>query len=218
MGGKLFNLSRMPTAEYLKREASMRAYLDQKLQGQYRIPRFYGDKPDFGDMDIIVPEREDWDELRQEIKQELGIEQHRTIGHVFSTVYQGLKIDFFTVPQRYLESTHTFMSFNDLSNFLGRMVRRFNLKYGEQGLCYVYRRDSDSHYKRELEVTQDFSKICAFLGLNYPQWVEGFASLEGGGNTPIALRSPKTSRRWKPSHRHWPSTAGIFMPRCTRLA
>ena len=40
MGGKLFNLPRMPKAEYLEREAAMRAYLDQKLSGQYRIPRF----------------------------------------------------------------------------------------------------------------------------------------------------------------------------------
>ena len=31
-----------------------RHYLDERLPGQYRIPRYYGDKPDFGDMDVLV--------------------------------------------------------------------------------------------------------------------------------------------------------------------
>lgn len=178
MGGKLFNLPRMPRAEYVRLEDSMRRYLDKKLGGEYRIPRFYGDKPDFGDMDILLSEREDWLELRSEIVLELGIEQTKTAGRVFSTVYQGLQTDFFTVEPRYLDSTYRFMSFNDLGNFLGRMVRRFNLKYGEHGLSYVYRRASDEHYKVNLEITQDFSRICAFLGLDFAQWECGFENLE----------------------------------------
>jgi hypothetical protein len=178
MGGKLFNLPRMPRAEYLGLESSLRAYLDQKLSGAYRIPRAYGDKPDFGDMDIIVPSRANWQGVRQEIVNDLGITQHRVVGHVFSTVYRGLQTDFFTVPGRYLDSTYRFMSFNDLGNFIGRICRKFNLKYGEHGLSYVYRRPSNENYKADLELTQDFQKICAFLGLNYAAWEQGFESLE----------------------------------------
>lgn len=70
------------------------------------------------------------------------------------------------------------MSFNDLGNFIGRMCRRFNLKYGEEGLSYVYRRSSNENYKRDLELTQDFKKICSFLGLDYAIWERGFDSLE----------------------------------------
>jgi hypothetical protein len=178
MGGKLFNLPRMPRAEYLRLESEMRVYLDKKLPGEYRIPRAYGDKPDFGDMDIIVSSFPEWGRVRQEIIDELGITQHRSAGHVYSTVYKGLQTDFFTTPKKYLESTYTFMSFNDLGNFIGRMCRRFNLKYGEEGLSYVYRRPSNENYKRDLELTQDFEKICAFLGLDYAGWKNGFESLE----------------------------------------
>jgi hypothetical protein len=39
MGGKLFNLPRMPRAEYLIRERAVRDCLDRKLGGTYRIPR-----------------------------------------------------------------------------------------------------------------------------------------------------------------------------------
>jgi hypothetical protein len=68
------------------------------------------------------------------------------------------------------------MSFNDLGNFIGRICRRFDLKYGDRGLAYVYRR-ADGNYRADLEVTLDFARICAFLGLNHDAWSEGFGSL-----------------------------------------
>jgi hypothetical protein len=177
MGGNLYNLPRKPRSEYLEIESEMREYLTQKLEGQFRIPRFYGNKPDFGDLDIIVSSRPDWDKVRLEIVTDLGITQTKAVGHVYSTVYRDLQTDFFTVPTQYLESTFNFMSFNDLGNFLGRICRRFSLKYGEHGLSYVYRRDDD-RYKKDLEITQDFSRICEFLKLEFAVWQDGFTSLE----------------------------------------
>lgn len=80
----------MPRAEYLRLETEMRYYLDKKLSGEYRIPRAYGNKSDFGDMDIIIASFPDWGRVREEIIDELGITQHRSAGHVYSTVYKGL--------------------------------------------------------------------------------------------------------------------------------
>jgi hypothetical protein len=176
MGGKLFNLPRMPRDAYLDVEADVRRYLDRKLPGQYRVPRCYGDKPDFGDMDVIVASRPDWEDLRAEIVRDLGITETRAVGHVFSTVYRGLQTDFFTMPERDLESAYTFMCFNDLGNFIGRICRRFDLKYGERGLVYVYRR-AGGNYQVDLEVTRDFARICGFLGLDHAAWRAGFANL-----------------------------------------
>ena len=178
MGGKVFNLPRMPRAEYLILESEVRYYLDQEKTLEYHIPRSYADKPDFGDMDILFKSRPDWEQLRQKIIEDLGITEYKATGRVFSTVYKGLQTDFFSVPGRYLNSTYTFMSFNDLGNFIGRMCRRFNLKYGEEGLSYVYRRPGNENYKIDLEITQDFKKICAFLDLDYASWLVGFDSLE----------------------------------------
>jgi hypothetical protein len=176
MGGKLFNLPRMPRDEYLAREAEVRRALDGLLGGAYRIPRFYGDKPDFGDMDVIVAGRPDWEAVRAEIMRALGVTEWKTPGHVLSMAFRGLQTDFFVVPERYLDSTANFMSFNDLGNFIGRICRRFDLKYGERGLSYVFRREGGS-YKAELEITQDLGRICAFLGLDHAAWVAGFPSL-----------------------------------------
>ena len=176
MGGKLFHLPRMPRAAYLEREAEVRRHLDGILGGAYRVPRFYGDKPDFGDMDVIVASRPDWEAAREEIVRALGVTEARSGGHVFTMNYRGLQTDIFLVPGRYLDSTANFMSFNDLGNFLGRICRRFDLKYGDRGLSYVFRREGGS-YKAELELTQDLARICAFLGLDYAAWEAGFPSL-----------------------------------------
>jgi hypothetical protein len=181
MGGNLFKLGRKPRLEYLEIEAEIRAYLDQKIGGTYRIPRFYGDKPDFGDLDILISDtvaNESWHNLRLEITKDLGITQFKAVGHVFSTVYRDLQVDFFVTPQQYLESCSRFMSFNDLGNLLGKICRRFNLKYGEHGLAYVYRRSDNPHYKQDLEISTDFARICEFLGLEFDVWRRGFESLE----------------------------------------
>jgi hypothetical protein len=176
MGGKLWNLPRMPRDAYLSVEADVRRCLDARLPGQYRVPRYYGDKPDFGDMDVLVASRPDWSTVRDEIAKDLGITETKAVGHVYSTVYRGLQTDFFEIPERYLESAYAFMCFNDLGNFIGRICRRFDLKYGERGLGYVYRRARGNH-QAELEVTRDFARICGFLGLDHAAWREGFASL-----------------------------------------
>jgi hypothetical protein len=91
--------------------------------------------------------------------------------------YRELQTDFFAVPERYLDATYAFMSFNDVGNFLGRICRRFDLKLGERGLVYVYRR-AHGNYVVDLEITTDFARVCAFLGLDHAAWLEGFAGLE----------------------------------------
>jgi hypothetical protein len=176
MGGKLFHLPRMPRAEYLEREAAVRAYLDRAGE-RYRIPRAYGDKPDFGDMDVIVEATPDWGERRERIARDLGVDAVKVVGRVYSTAFRGLQTDFFAVAARYVESTYAFMCFNDVGNLLGRICRRFELKWGEEGLCYVFRRAGDDHYKRDLPITQDFARVCAFLGVDHAAWVAGFPTL-----------------------------------------
>lgn len=180
MGGNLFKLGRLPKAEYLPIEGKLRQYLDQKLGNGYRIPRYYHNKPDFGDVDIIVSDaaiQTSWQDLRMELVRDLGIQEYKSAGAVFSTVYQNFQVDFFHREQRYLESTYHYLSFNDVGNILGKIFKRFNLKYGEQGLLYVFRR-ADGHYQKDLEVSQDFERIFTFLALDYAHWEQGFDTLD----------------------------------------
>jgi hypothetical protein len=178
MGGNLFKLGRLPRNDYFKIEREVSQYLDKKLGDFYRIPRYYGDKPDFGDLDIIVSSAaENWEQIRLQIIKDLEITQHKSIGHVFSTVYQNFQVDYFVIPAQHFESTYNFFCFNDLGNLLGKICRRFNLKYGEQGLAYVFRRN-DENYKKDIILTKDFAKICEFLRVDFRKWEAGFANLE----------------------------------------
>lgn len=177
MGGKLFHQPRMARADYLEREAEIRRFLDGRIPGEYRIPRSYGAKADFGDMDILVASRPEWGELRQTFAAELGVTRVKAVGHVYSMLYRGLQTDFFAVPAGYLDVQYDFMSFNDVGNFIGRICRRFELTWGERGLSYVYRR-SGGNYRADLELTRDFARVCGFLGLDHGRWQAGFEELE----------------------------------------
>ncbi|MEL6345563.1 MAG: hypothetical protein AAFV53_20810 [Myxococcota bacterium] len=180
MGGNLFQLGRLPRAEYLVLEAELRAYLDQRFGELYRIPRYYNTKPDFGDVDIILSDaaiETDWPTLRDGIRADLGIEQWTSNKSVFSTVYRNFQVDFFVRPSRYFVSTYTFLCFNDLGNILGRIFHRMSLKYGEQGLQYVYRR-ADGNYRRDLDISGDLDRILRFIVLDPSPWHNGFETLE----------------------------------------
>lgn len=180
MGGNLFKLGRLPRAQYLEVESEVRTYLDRVIPDAYRIPRYYADKPDFGDLDVIVCHERmtrPWGETRMQIVSDLGIERYKSTGAVFSTVFREFQVDFFSKGEDEFISTYNFLCFNDVGNLLGKMFRRFNLKYGERGLLYVYR-GADEHYKRDILLTRDYRRIFAFLELPVAPWDEGFADLE----------------------------------------
>ena len=180
MGGNLFKLGRIPKEKYIKIEREIRQYLNLKLDNAYRIPRYYANKLDFGDLDIIINSdrlADNWEEIRQEIVKDLNIQQYKSNGRVFSTVYQNFQIDYFTTSDEFFESTYNYLSFNDLGNLIGKICRRFNLKYGEKGLAYVYRREL-GNYKKDLTITTNFKEISNFLKLNYDKWEKGFNNLE----------------------------------------
>ena len=110
MGGNLFKLGRLPKADYIKLEQELCKYLDEKFATHYRIPRYYADKPDFGDMDIVLSTnaiKGDWQQLKQEIIQDLNLTQYKSVGAVFSTVYQNFQVDYFVRKAKYLLRVRT---------------------------------------------------------------------------------------------------------------
>jgi hypothetical protein len=179
VGGNLFQLGRLPRDQYLVLETELRTWLDARFGDLYRIPRFYNQKPDFGDVDILLSEAAvdtTWPDLRDHIAAELGIETSQAQGQVFSTVYRGFQVDFSLRSEATFQSTYQFLCFNDLGNLLGKMFHRMGFTYGEQGLVYVSRR-AHSHHRADLLVSQDMDRILSFLGLDPADWHRGFDTL-----------------------------------------
>jgi hypothetical protein len=180
MGGNLLTKGKRTSREkYLQIEKEIRKYLDIEIGSEnYRIPRYYKTKSTFGDMDIIINAKFfDLPKLRQisfkdRLINQFGITEHKSVGNVFSTVYEGLQIDYFSVDISKLQCLTNYMDFG-IGNFIGKISRRLNLKYGMYGLEYVYWA-SDNHFKQELTISTDTEKIFKLLDLDYNIWKKGF--------------------------------------------
>ncbi len=64
----------------------------------YRIPSYYAQKPDFGDLDVVLSSEAfggHWERFKESIVDGLGIKRSRSTGHVFSTVYRDFQVDYF---------------------------------------------------------------------------------------------------------------------------
>lgn len=183
MGGNLFKLGRRPRDEYLAIEADVRRFLAALIPDGFRIPRYYATKPDFGDLDVVV-DAAAVDELggreafHAAIINDLGVTRAKQTGHVWATVYRDFQVDYFFRSSELFEAAYHYLSFNDLGNILGKMCKRLGLKYGEDGLSYVFRRASQPSHKATIPVSRDWPRILYFLGLDVACWDEGFASLE----------------------------------------
>ncbi|CAB9514471.1 expressed unknown protein [Seminavis robusta] len=183
MGGGYWNLGRIPRDRYLEIEAALRVFLDETFGNEnYRIPRYYGAKVDFGDVDILlsskVTEGSDWDEVKKLIIEGLGIKRHGSISsRVFSIVYHGFQVDFFRESHEHMLTKTNYMGFNDLGNLIGRLFRPLGLKYGERGLFFVFRRKT-GNYTKVILVSADWEKILTLVGLDYGAWVRGFHEIE----------------------------------------
>lgn len=176
MGGNLFKLGRMQKEAYLALEAELRERLEELYPDRYRIPRFIREKPDFGDADILLSDAlitTDWPALRQELIAAFAVRDHRSQPRLLSTDYRGFQVDFFLIPEAELDAAWHFLCDNDLGNILGKLFRRLGLKYGMDGLSYVFRRTRGS-YRRDILLSRDWRRILAFIGLDYRRWLQGF--------------------------------------------
>jgi hypothetical protein len=61
-------------------------------------------------------------------------------------------------------------------NFIGRIARSLNFKFGHDGLWYT--EHLDDHYKLDVFVSRDIEKILTFLGYDYERWSKGFDTIE----------------------------------------
>ncbi|ANE44361.1 hypothetical protein [Deinococcus puniceus] len=179
MGGHLFHFPRLPRAEYLQREGQVRAVLHEFLPAtpagpQWFIPHVHADKPDFGDLDVLVSRDALTAPFLAEFRARLGITQTRRVKGIESHDFGGFQVDLMATPPAELRTRFEFMSWGDLGNILGRMMRPLGLKWGESGLLYVYRRPDEAHYLRTYTVSLSIDAVMQAAGLDAAHWHAGF--------------------------------------------
>lgn len=171
--------------------------LSKKIVGDFRgqfpevrieiIPA-YAEKPDFGDLDVLV-EREGLelaggiDALEAWVRL-AGFSRGQFRNNATTSVEWrdgkdqevGFQVDFITAPATEFDATLTYFSYNDLGNLMGRIAHKMGMIYGHAGMLYPMR-DGTHEFDRVL-VCDRPAESMAFLGYDPARFMQGFNSLE----------------------------------------
>lgn len=135
----------------------------------------YRNKHDFGDIDLVVLKQLNTN-IKSLVKERLNPSEYHDNGPFFSFLYKDAQVDFILMNEREFESATNYFHWNDLGNFIGRVARSVNFKYGHDGLSYE--EHLDDHYKISVHVSNDMRLILQFLGYDYQRWEDGFNNFE----------------------------------------
>lgn len=173
MGGNAIKSAKRLSVEKVK--AYTQEIYDIFPEFKMEMAKAYRTKSDFGDIDIIVESKLDWN-IKDLIKNRINPIEFYDNGPYYSFLFHDAQIDFIIAPPDEYDSTLSYMSWNDLSNFFGRVARSLNFKYGHDGLSYE--KHLDDHYKITIPVSNWMPDILTFLGYDYNTWAKGFDTIE----------------------------------------
>lgn len=134
----------------------------------------YRQKPDFGDLDVVVENLDAKNRLEPALRK-MGISEIVKNGPVWSLGWNDFQVDLLFQASEDYDFACKYFAFNDLGNLIGRTARRFDLKFGHDGLWYMFR---DGNYKiADINLTKDFYTALEFLGYSADRYRKGFDSL-----------------------------------------
>lgn len=179
MGGNAF-----PQAERLTKREYRDAYKGAEnaalaLGFRAAVPHSYGAKDSFGDVDMLVSNKHhrDVDLLLAKLKPLAQIKNpsgyNLLLENEDGKKYQ---LDLNFTPEETFSFAFGYFSFNDLGNLIGRIAHRQGLKFGHDGLWYVYRKGSK--VLDEIRLTTDFETALKYLGFDTEKYYARFYTLE----------------------------------------
>lgn len=177
MGGSLLCGRRVKTPELLSLAAELCPKLVGILGCEVRMIPSYRDKPDHGDLDLLVDLRTlPCDALTTALLP--GSYWADSKGHAYSFLFRGVQVDLLTTELGHFESAYAYFSYNDVGNLIGKVARSAGFKFGHRGLCYmVYPEGQPTRLLGQINVTADYGAALEFLG--YPAYPQGgFDTLE----------------------------------------
>lgn len=139
----------------------------------------FRDKSDFGDLDILVEDLYSGERSEEELEDallQLGVSEVVINDSVWSLGWDDFQVDLLFQPSIHYDFASHYFAYNDLGNLIGRIARRFDLRFGHDGLWYML---LDGDYKiADINLTRDFSTAIEFLGYSYERYSKGFDTLE----------------------------------------
>lgn len=150
------------------------------------VPESYRTKPSFGDLDVLIPSDHKVDDFVEYVSKRFGGSTVVSNGGVHSFDYRGwFQVDLITCPPDEMWLAHTYYSWNDLGNLMGRVVHKMGAKYGHNGLWLPFRdgthesfqvnllRDGNTQSRQRLP-----SEFFECFGFDEDRFYQGFDTLE----------------------------------------
>lgn len=138
----------------------------------------YRNKDSFGDADILCLSDGNikTDNLEQWIYDTFESKEVVKNTTVYSFEYKELQVDFILTPPSNWESSQTYFSYNDIHNLIGKLFHSVGLKWGQDGLRYVYR--IDGKVLGEIILTTKYTEAFKLVGLDSDTYSQGFDDLK----------------------------------------
>lgn len=134
----------------------------------------YHTKPSFGDIDILIcsdrPNRREW------IRSTFGPNEIHQNSDVFSFDYKNVQVDFIFCKEDNFQSSYWYFAWNDIGNIYSRILHRFGLRNGHDGLTLVVR--DDTRVIGEILLTKNVDEILTFAGYDPVSYKKGFDTKE----------------------------------------
>lgn len=136
----------------------------------------YKTKKDFGDLDVIFESNRLGNDFLPRLKELFKSKEMVPNGKVISLEYKEFQVDVILTPSHEMQFAEHYYAFNDLGNLMGRIAHKMGMKYGHNGLWYMFR--DGTHLIDEINVSMDIKKVFKFLDFDYERWTQGFNDLE----------------------------------------
>lgn len=183
MGGNALQAEavRLPASRYREVERSVVQTLKLHWPGR-RIAAIlaYADKPDFGDLDILIEGDARYDATAlAHILHATEVVPNGDVTSIGLSVAEGVfQVDLICIPSASFDFAQRYFSHNDMGNLIGRVAHKFGAKFGHLGLLYQIRDpDKPSHLIEEVSITNDFSAALGLLGYDAAR----YEALRSGG-------------------------------------
>jgi hypothetical protein len=184
MGGnalKNCETKRLPKEEYLALVERVIFDIQTVLQSgsfyrRVKNIKFYSTKEDFGDADILIDSFSlpgDWIKRLERCWNSKEVVPN---GDVVSFEVDGFQVDVIKARSQEFDFAYSYFAYNDLGNLIGRMAKKLGLKYGHDGMWYVFR-DGDQVVDTIL-VSHDPDVVYDLLALDKNKVHAGFDTLE----------------------------------------
>lgn len=139
----------------------------------------YANKPDFGDLDILIEGGAQYDPARMaELLQATEIVPNSDVTSIGVLIPEGVfQVDLIKIPAEAFDFAARYFGLNDFGNLVGRIARQFGTQFGHLGLRYTIR-DPDNHHNliEEVSITTDFDTALTLLGYDAARYEEMRAS------------------------------------------